>query len=97
MSKKIGLPSDRLFAEWHLESEKVTALASGKVFVETREPVATVETLNDWLGLVESDPAAAIAEQKRIRGEFETAFADGLVGRGFRRDDERPAYLLYKD
>jgi len=53
--------------------------------------------MNDWTGLVESDPRAALADQLRIRGEFETAFADGMVGRGFRRDDERPAYLLYKD
>ncbi len=96
MSKKIGLPSDRLFAEWHLISEKVNALSSGEAFVETRDPTATIQTLNDWLGLVELDPEAAIAEQTRIRGEFEAAFAEELVARGFRRDDERPAYLLYK-
>lgn len=95
--KQIGLASDRLFAEWHLDSPKVTALAAGEKFRETREPDATVEIMNDWLGLVESDPLSALAEQKRIRGEFESAFADGLVGRAFRRDDERPAYLLYKD
>ncbi len=95
--KQIGLASDRLFAEWHLESPKVKALAAGEKFVETREPDASVEIMNDWLGLVESDPAAALAEQMRIRGEFEAAFADGLVGRSFKRDDVRPAYLLYSE
>lgn len=95
--KKIGLASDRLFAEWHLESEKVEALASGGKFAESREPSVEIGIMNDWLGLVESDPAAALVEQMRIRGEFQQAFADSLVGRGFRRDDERPAYLLYKN
>lgn len=95
--KKFGLASDRLFAEWNLQSPKVEALAAGEKFYDTREPDASVEIMNDWLALVESDPAAALAEQLRIRGEFEAAFADGLVGRSFRRDILRPAYLLYKD
>jgi predicted GNAT superfamily acetyltransferase len=97
MSKRIGLASDRLFAEWHLCDAKVVALSSGERFIEGREPSATIQIMNDWLGLVGSDPSAAIAEQNRIRGEFEAAFGKGMVGRGFRRDDERPAFLLYRD
>src|SRR5580765_859062 len=94
--QKFGLASDRLFAEWHLESPKVVALAAGEQFVENREPETKIAIMNDWLDLVEADPQGALAEQLRIRGEFERAFADGLVGRGFRRDDKRPAYLLYR-
>ncbi len=93
--RKIGLQSDRLFAEWDLESPKVTALAAGEKFVGLHEPFATITIINDWLSLVDSDPASALAEQMRVRSEFETAFARGLIGRSFRRDDERPAYLLY--
>lgn len=93
--RKIGLQSDRLFAEWDLESPKVTALAAGEKFVGLHEPSATITIMNDWLSLVDSDPASALAEQMRVRSEFETAFARGLIGRSFRRDDERPAYLLY--
>ncbi|MGH7782619.1 MAG: GNAT family N-acetyltransferase, partial [Candidatus Binatia bacterium] len=93
--KKIGLASDRLFAEWDLESKKVTTLAAGEKYVETREPSAEVAIMNDWMSLVTSDPAAALAEQLRIRGEFQAAFAKGLIGRAFRRDGARPAYLLY--
>lgn len=92
---KIGLASDRLFAEWHLESEKVLALAAGQKFSIDSEPAAEVVIMNDWAALVARDPAAALAEQERIRGEFQAAFARGLVARSFRRDDERPAYLLY--
>lgn len=95
--KQIGLQSDRLFAEWHLESPKVEALASGEKFVETRAPDARVEIVNDWSTLVEADPESGLALQMRIRGEFEAAFAAGMIGRAFCRDDERPAYLLYKE
>ncbi len=94
---KIGLASDRLFAEWHLESPKVIALAKGEKYIEGRQPTATVQIMNDWQGLVDSDPERAKAEQLRIRAEFQTAFGFGMVCRGFHRDDERPAYLLYKD
>jgi len=94
--QKIGLASDRLFAEWHLESEKVKALSAGGNFAETREAAARVVIMPNWFGLVESDPAAALAEQVRIRSEFQAAFADGLIGRAFERDDDRPAYLLTK-
>jgi predicted GNAT superfamily acetyltransferase len=93
--KKIGLASDRLFAEWHLESPKVTALAAGTQFDEGVEPAQTIAIMSDWIALVESDGEQAIAEQHRIRLEFESAFEQGFVGRGFRRDEERPEYLLY--
>ena len=94
--KAIGLASDRLFAEWQLKSPKVVALASGERLDETRTPDAEIGIMNDWIGLAKADPAAALAEQLRVRGEFEAAFADGLVGRSFRRDDEPPRYLLYR-
>ncbi|MBK7392761.1 MAG: GNAT family N-acetyltransferase [Chloracidobacterium sp.] len=93
--KSFGLASDRLFAEWHLESEKVRALAAGQAWFDTAEPVVEIAIMNDWTELVARDPAAAFAEQMRVRAEFEAAFADGLVGRSFRRDDVRPAYLLF--
>lgn len=94
---KIGLASDRLFAEWHLESKKVEALASGDTFVENCTHDAKIAIMADWLGLVESSPERALTEQTRIRREFEAAFRDGLAARGFERDDVRPAFLLFKD
>jgi predicted GNAT superfamily acetyltransferase len=95
--KQIGLQSDRLFAEWELDSAKVNGLAAGERFIETREPQAEIETVNDWTTLVEFDPAAALELQLLIRGKFEAAFASGLIGGGFRRDDEKPVYLLYSE
>ena len=95
--RQIGLASDRLFGEWELESEKVKALAQGVAYSERRTPAAEIVIPADWDLLVTSDPEAALAEQLRIREEFEAAFAAGLVGRGFKRDPSRPAYRLYGD
>lgn len=97
--KKIGLASDRLFAEWHLESPKVAALSRGDQITQKRDPAATIFIPRDWAGLVGSDAKEALAEQMRIRGEFKSAFSRRLIGREFvrSRDDDSPAYLLYED
>jgi len=95
--KPIGLASDRLFAEWHLESDKVKALALGQRLNENGEPDRTIVVPEDWAGLVAADPAEALRVQMRIREEFDAAFADGMVGRGFVRDHIRPFYKLYLD
>ena len=92
----IGLASDRLFAEWHLESAKVTALANGDEYFETARPELEIPVTPDWADLVARDTNEAIAEQKRLKAEFEPAFESGLVGRSFRRDKDSPAYQLYK-
>lgn len=92
--KAFGLASDRLFAEWDLEDTRVGLLAEGKTPDQRSGADAEIEIVDDWPGLVASDPAAAIAEQMRVRGEFQAALARGLVARGFRRGN-RPAYLLY--
>jgi predicted GNAT superfamily acetyltransferase len=93
--KQIGLQSDRLFAEWHLESEKVRTLAGGETWTETRTPEAEFSTINDWSELVERDPAAALELQLRVREGFESALARGLHAAAFRRDDVEPKYLLF--
>lgn len=93
--QKIGLASDRLFAEWHLRSPKVETLAAGDEFHEDRVSLAEIRITPDWFALVQSDPAAALSEQLRVRSEFEAAFAAGMVGESFRRDERAPAYLLY--
>ena len=93
--KKIGLASDRLIAEWELESAKVCALAKKGKYTQDSEPVATVAIMDDWAGLVTAYPEAALAEQLRIRGEFQTAMSKNLIVRGFQRDEDHPRYLLF--
>jgi predicted GNAT superfamily acetyltransferase len=95
--RQIGLASDRLFAKWELESEKVLALGTGASYAEDQSMACEIVVPTDWNALVLSDPEAALAEQMRIREEFESAFAAGFVGRGFRRHPDSPAYLLYAE
>lgn len=92
---KNGLDSDRLFAEWHLESEKVVALSKGESFTERAEVKKTIEIPNDWNALVKENPQQAIAEQTRIKNEFQAAFAEGLIGRSFQRSETHPKFLLF--
>jgi len=91
-----GIESDRLFAEWELESEKVRTLAAKEKFEKNPDFVNTIETINDWNGLLHSDPPKAILGQSRIRKEFQDAFKNGLVCRSFKRDSLSPRFLLYR-
>jgi len=92
----VGLPSDRLFAEWHLESPKVMSLSAGEKYIETRTVEGEIVVPPDWLGLIDADREAAVAELARIRAEFLSAFGKSLIGGGFVRSDLEPKYLLYK-
>ena len=94
--EKIGLASDRLFAEWHLESDKVKALSAGKAFHDDSEPAARISIPANWNEVVKKGAETALEEQLRIRKDFHAAFAKGLVGRGFLRDETSPCYLLYE-
>ncbi len=90
---QLGLDSDRLFAEWHLENEKVVSLARGEKFVETAEVKQTIEIPKDWNQLVKENLREAIDEQNRVKNEFQKAFAEGLRAKGFERENAR--YLLF--
>ena len=70
-------------------------LAAGGRWEETRTPEAEIEIVNDWNSLVTMDPQAALGLQLRVREEFEAAIGRGLAAGAFRRDDERPKYLLF--
>lgn len=95
-TEKLGLDSDRLFAGWNLTGEKVNALSKGETFVERGEIAKTIEIPNDWNDLLKRNPTQAVAEQTRVKKEFQTAFAQNLICRRFERDEKNPKYLLYK-
>lgn len=91
----LGIESDRLFAEWHLDSEEVESLSYANVSAKTARPRKTVGTTNDWEMLVARDPEAAKRLQRRIRSEFQTALSEGLVCAGFQRHADHPEFLFY--
>jgi predicted GNAT superfamily acetyltransferase len=91
-----SLDSDRLFAEWQLDSRRVLLLAEGRALENAPAPDAAIEIPSDWPALVRQDAHAARREQLRVRAKFEEAFAAGLICTGFQRDESHPRYLLYK-
>jgi predicted GNAT superfamily acetyltransferase len=94
--RSVSLDSDRLFADWQLDSRRVTQLAEGSTRELDPAPVATIEIPPDWSALITRDATAARREQLRVRREFEEAFKSGLICAGFARDQAHPRYLLYK-
>lgn len=91
-----GLDSDRLFANWELNSKRVKQLAGGQVLEIAGEVAEAVEIPADWTSLVKTDPQRARAEQLRVRGQFQKAFSAGLVCAGFERSITSPRYLLHE-
>ena len=94
-AKNIGLDSDRLFAEWNLESEKVEKLANGEKYMELGAVAGRVAIDFNWDELAANDPRRAVLEQTRLKNEFQKYFADGLICRAFERGTDVSAYLLY--
>jgi chorismate synthase len=95
-----GIDSDRLFADWQLQSPRVVELASGAPDshgsnIETK-PQGTIQIPTDWTNLCKQSPNEARQEQLRVRHEFQQAFATGLIAAAFNRSAEQPSYLLYE-
>jgi len=88
-----GLPSDRLVAEWHLHSERVSLLAHG-VEAPNLPIQAQLEVpaeIQAWKNA--GDPRAAEL-QLRNREALQAAFARGLGAVGYLRRREGGVFLL---
>ena len=92
---KLGLDSDRLYADWDLNSEKTIALSKGEDYEEPGEIVQKVEIPVSWSELTKNDLPKAIAEQQRIKNELTEAFEKGFIIRAFERSETNPKYLLF--
>jgi len=94
--ERLGLPSDRLSATWHIDSARVHALAKGEESPFAGKRAATIAVPADWNSFLKRDAARALAEQTRVREEFKRAFADNLVCAGFERGHEESRYVLFE-
>jgi predicted GNAT superfamily acetyltransferase len=92
----LGLPSDRLFGTWNIDSDRVRALASGAAAPVEAKPVVTVAIPAQWSALVKSEPQRALAEQARVREEFKKALDQGLICAGLERGEDYSKYLLFE-
>ncbi|HEX8144430.1 MAG TPA: GNAT family N-acetyltransferase [Pyrinomonadaceae bacterium] len=95
-TERTGIDSDRLFADWDLNSPRVVERALALSTVEPGAGASAIEIPADWRALLASDAKTARREQLRVREEFKSAFASGLVCAGFDRDPHHPRYLLYE-
>jgi predicted GNAT superfamily acetyltransferase len=89
-----GLPTDRLWAEWRLDSGRVVAAVSGlgKEAGAAAATIALPGELETWK--LSSDTAAVAEVQTRIRGEFAEWFARGYAAVGMRKAVGGAEYLL---
>ena len=93
---RLGLASDRLSAEWRIDSDRVHALAKGNEAPFAGKRVSTIAVPADWNALVKRDAQRAREEQMRVREEFKRAFADRLICAGLERGEEQSRYILFE-
>jgi len=90
-----GLPSDRLIAEWWLQSPRVRrAIAGRSVRNSRKKPAAQVEIPPAFESMVKSNFAEARKWQARARDELQACFARKLAVTGFIADQNSAHYLL---
>jgi predicted GNAT superfamily acetyltransferase len=89
----LGLPTDRLWAEWQLDSARVVAAVSD-LAKEQEDSAATIEMPAELDLWKQSDMGAVARVQARIREEFTAWFARGYAAVGVRKVASGAAYLL---
>lgn len=83
-----GLPTDRLIAEWYLDSDRVKEVLEGRHAVcDIEERILVPAAIYAW----KASPGGreqALAVQVRNRQKFQDAFSNGLAVISFNRDAE---------
>ncbi len=84
-----GLPTDRLLAEWELDSPRVEAILARRpaAVQNTQDRILVPAPIDRWK-TGESSRPKALAVQLEIRQKFQAAFSRGLVVLGISRDAE---------
>jgi predicted GNAT superfamily acetyltransferase len=84
-----GLPTDRLLAEWELDSDGVEAILDGRPAVEgnIEERIQVPAAIYQWKA-ADADRHRALAVQFENREKFQRAFQMGLAVTGFSLDAE---------
>ena len=91
-----GLPTDRLYAEWWIRSERVRQALAGQQVSEA--PVSSITVPAEIYAWKSCGDVRAALAQDRLRAEFEAAFDAGLIASGYaRRSDGDGAYQLTRD
>ena len=85
-----GLPTDRLVAEWELDSARVEAILNGHLAAAEviEERILVPASIYQWKAS-KADRERALTVQMENRRKFQQAFARGLAVVGFTLDAER--------
>jgi predicted GNAT superfamily acetyltransferase len=88
-----GLPTDRLLAEWRLDSARAVA-AINRLVRDRVEAPAAIELPTELERWQREDSPEVARTQARIREEFKKWFAKGYAAVALRTDPGKRAYLL---
>ncbi len=82
-----GLPTDRLVAEWDLDSPRVQAILDGRTYAAhiVQERISVPASIYEWKAS-EHDRERALAVQLENRRKFQEAFEKGLAVVGYALD-----------
>jgi len=85
-----GLPTDRLVAEWELDSPRVNAILARRpaAAFTVEERIQVPASVEEWKA-DEASRHKALAVQMENRQRFQEAFSRGLAVLGFSRDADR--------
>jgi len=91
-----GLPTDRLVAEWVLDSDRVKAILADNP-IPLRNPSARVGIPANIAEIRERDQTAAARVQDQTREEFRKWFGKGYVATGVERRGDTVEYVLERE
>jgi predicted GNAT superfamily acetyltransferase len=90
-----GLATDRLLAEWHVDSPRVAAAATGAAIPLPEYSIAIDMPSSDNPSATQvQDPRRIAALQERLRSKFSEYFNRGYAAVAVRNDTAAPAYIL---
>jgi predicted GNAT superfamily acetyltransferase len=92
-----ALPTDRLVAEWWVNSTRVTQTLNNNI--PKADPAARISFPIGIREICSSDPPRAETIQSQLREQFEKHFASGLAAVSVEFDEQEGSYLLepYED
>jgi predicted GNAT superfamily acetyltransferase len=86
-----GLATDRLVAEWYLDSPRVMAALNNELAAPFGEAIGIPASLEDWKV---GDLARVQAVQRTVREKFILGFAKGYAAVGVAKGGQESSYLL---
>jgi predicted GNAT superfamily acetyltransferase len=89
-----GLPTDRLIAEWWLQSPRAVAAVTGEPLSDKGRIEARIPVPADIANIRLKDPQAARQIQAKVGEQFNDCFGKGWAVTGFEKSDTEGVYLL---